>query len=256
MGKNADDTRPIFYDRYVSAFKTSGRNRDERWLRSYWSWCRHKYLPVLEPIGRGHRILELGCGPGYLLEFLKAEGFEHVEGIDIAKEQVRIAQAQGLKAVVADCFKFLQGNKGRYGAIVAVDFIEHFTKKELLKLFTLIRQALSSNGLLLVQTPNGQGLFPGQVIYGDLTHQTIFAQDSLRHILTLNGFVDIGFAETGPAPDDLEGRLRTVLWKIIRAAIRIVRQIEAKNSSKLWTESFICWCRKGTDILSQRKARC
>ena len=141
---------------------------------------------------------------------------------------------------------------GRFGIIFSrmkdnapeADFVEHFTKQELLKLFPLIFRSLRKGGLFLVQTPNGEGLYPGQVIYGDLTHLTIFAQDSLEHILTLAGFRNMNFAETGPVPDTWEGKLRTFLWSIIRGVIRIIRQIEAKNSSRLWTESFICWCEK------------
>lgn len=235
-----NDIRSRLYRHYVSRFKTDELHRDERWLESYWSWCDHKYLPFLRTVPKDQPLLELGCGPGYILEFLKSRNYSGAEGIDISREQVKLARARGNRASVADAFKFLRGAKNRYAAIIAIDFVEHFTKQELLRLFPLIFESLQRGGLLLIQTPNGQGLFPGQVIYGDLTHLTIFAQDSLRHILSLAGFQNIRFAETGPAPDTFEGKLRTFLWKVIRAGIRIVRQIEAKNSSKLWTESFIC----------------
>ncbi len=238
------DIRKQLYDQYVSKFKTVQLQRDERRLKEYWSWCRFKYFPVLKHLNPQDPILELGCGPGYILEFLTNQGFKNVEGIDVSQEQIRLAHSRGLHAKVADAFQFLSAKKQRYSAIVALDFVEHFTKQELLKLFPLIFRALRKGGVLLLQTPNGQGLFPGQVIYGDLTHQTIFTQDSLEHILTLAGFHKISFAETGPVPDTLEGKLRTFLWKCIRAIIRIIRQIEAKNSSKLWTESFICSCEK------------
>lgn len=239
-----EDIRKQLYDQYVSKFKTGQIQRDERRLREYWSWCSFKYLPILRDINHDNPILELGCGPGYILEYLTSQGFRNIHGIDISKEQVALATSRGLSASVADVFKFLSKQKERYSAIIALDFIEHFTKQELISLFPLIFQALRKNGILLVQTPNGQGLFPGQVIYGDLTHLTIFAEDSLSHILTLTGFHNIYFSETGPVPDNLEGNVRTFLWKITRAIIRIIRQIEAKNSSKLWTESLICWCSK------------
>ncbi|MEX2116473.1 MAG: class I SAM-dependent methyltransferase [Bacteroidota bacterium] len=239
-----DDIRSQLYRKYVSHFKTEELHRDARWLQAYWSWCDHKYLPFLTTVPADQPVLELGCGPGYILEFLRNRTYTRVEGIDISEEQIALARQRGNNASVADAFKFLRSKKGRYAAILAIDFVEHFTKSELLVLFPLIFKALSPGGVLLLQTPNGQGLFPGQVIYGDLTHLTIFAQDSLKHILSLAGFRTIRFAETGPAPDSFEGRLRTVLWKTIRAVIRIIRQIEAKNSSKLWTESFICAAEK------------
>jgi 2-polyprenyl-3-methyl-5-hydroxy-6-metoxy-1,4-benzoquinol methylase len=239
-----EDIRIKLYDHYVSKFKTNQNQRDERHVRAYSSWCRFKYLPILREINHDDPILELGCGPGYFLEFLTSQGFTNSHGIDISKEQIELAASRGLSANVADVFKFLSNQQERYAAIVALDFIEHFTKQELITLFPLINKNLRKNGVFLVQTPNGQGLFPGQVIYGDLTHSTIFSEDSLSHILCFTGFKNIHFSETGPAPDNLEGKVRTVLWKIIRAIIRIIRQIEAKNCSKLWTESFICWCSK------------
>lgn len=237
------DIRATLYDQYVSRFKTAELHRDDRWFRAYWSWCEFKYLPPLSNIDRKEPVLELGCGPGYVLEFLQRNGFTHAEGIDISREQVGLARSRGLRATAADCFAFLKKPRA-YSAIIAVDFVEHFTKEELLRLFPLIFKSLRPGGILLLQTPNGQGLFPGQVVYGDLTHQTIFAQDSLQHILTLAGFRNIRFAETGPVPDTFEGKLRTFLWSVIRGTIRIIRQIEAKNTSKLWTESIICWCQK------------
>jgi len=239
-----DDIRSQLYRQYVSRFKTDELRRSEDWLRAYWSWCDHKYLPFLRSVPADQPVLELGCGPGYILEFLSNRRFSRVEGIDISKEQIALARQRGNNATVADVFRFLRPKKGRYAAILAIDFVEHFSKSELLLLFPLIFKALRPGGILLIQTPNGQGLFPGQVIHGDLTHLTIFAQDSLKHILSLAGFRSIRFAETGPAPDSFEGRLRTLLWKAIRAVIRIIRQIEAKNSSKLWTESFICAAEK------------
>ncbi|MCI0557763.1 MAG: class I SAM-dependent methyltransferase, partial [Nitrososphaera sp.] len=182
------DTRQVLYQQYVSKFKTAGSSHDERRLREYWSWCRFKYLPMLQHLKPDDPILELGCGPGHVLEFLAKHGFQNIEGIDISPEQVELARARGLRAKAADVFRFLSTGKKSYAAVIAVDFVEHFTQQELLKLFPLVFKALRSGGILLLQTPNAQGLFPGQVIYGDLTHRTIFAQDSLQHILSLAGF--------------------------------------------------------------------
>lgn len=239
-----DDIRNQLYRNYVSKFKTSQINKDEKSLRKYHRWCNHKYLPILKNLDKDDSILELGCGPGYILNYLSTKGFNNVKGIDISQEQVDLAKSRSLNAETADVFHFLSGEKEKYKVILALDFIEHFTKQELLNLFPLIYESLSKDGVLLLQTPNGQGLFSGQVIYGDLTHMTIFAQDSLTNILQLTGFKDIHFSETGPAPDSLEGIIRTIIWKCFRTTIWFIREIEARNPAKLWTENMICWCKK------------
>ncbi|MBI4430042.1 MAG: class I SAM-dependent methyltransferase [Ignavibacteriales bacterium] len=238
------DFRKTLYERYVSTLKSDQLHRDEGRVAEFFRTYQHRFLPLLARCSAQDPILELGCGPGYFLELLRSKGFTNAEGIDISPEQIRIAVSQNLNASVMDAIEFLPRKRGAYAAIVAIDFIEHFSKDELLRLLPLVFRALKKNGLFIVQTPNGQGLFPGQVIFGDLTHVTIFAEDSLRQILEMNGFANIQFKETAPIPDTLDGKLNSVLWKVVRVLIRLVRQIEAKNSSRLWTENMIAWCSK------------
>lgn len=238
------DFRKELYRRYVTSLKTSQIIRDERKVKELWIAYQYRYLPHLTELSHETPILELGCGPGYFLEFLQNRNFQNAEGIDISEEQVKITASRGLRAYLSDAFEYLDSKKEWYGAITAIDFIEHFTKEELLALFPKIHQALKPGGLLIIQTPNGQGLFPGQVIYGDLTHITIFSEDSLRQLLRLYGFCEIRFYETAPVPYGLDGKIRSASWKLVKHIIRLVRQIEAKNLSKLWTENLICVCKK------------
>ena len=236
--------REELYRRYVSSFKTFQIVRDERNAKELQIAHQYRYLPHLMRLAREVSILELGCGPGYLLESLRNWGFENVEGIDISEEQIKIAASRNLRAHLSDAFEYLDSKKEQYDVIIAVDFIEHFAKEELCTLIPKIYQALKHEGVLIIQTPNGQALFPGQVIYGDLTHMTILSEDSLRQLLGLYEFREIHFYETGPIPYDLSGKIRLALWNLLRNTIRLVRQIEAKNCSKLWTENLICVCKK------------
>jgi hypothetical protein len=48
------------------------------------------------------------------------------------------------------------------------------SREELMRLLRRMRSALRVDRILILQTPNGQGLFPGRVICRDLTHLTIF----------------------------------------------------------------------------------
>jgi 2-polyprenyl-3-methyl-5-hydroxy-6-metoxy-1,4-benzoquinol methylase len=240
----AADFRKELYDSYVTGFTDIQPNMLASDLSSRWSWYENKYLPALKGLSRGDSILELGCGPGYMLEFLAIQGFSRVRGIDISQEQVDIAKRRGLNAETADVFHFLSTQERGLSAIIAVDFVEHFTKEESLKLFRLIHGALNQNGLLLIQTPNGQGLFPRQVIYDDLTHLTIFTPTSLRQVLSLVGFEEIRFIETGPVPKGLKGKIRKGVWELIKLLANALRRIEANKSQTIWTENLICSCNK------------
>jgi 2-polyprenyl-3-methyl-5-hydroxy-6-metoxy-1,4-benzoquinol methylase len=239
-----DELRHQLYRHYVSRFKKYQIGRDEADLRAYWRWCDFKYLPALSEVKSGDPVLELGSGPGYILEYLLRQGYTNVKGIDLSQEQVDIALSRGLPAVTAEASRFLEGKRDEFAAIIALDFIEHFTKEELLSLLPLIHGALHKEGVLLIQTANGQALFSGQVVYGDLTHMTIFTESSMTQLLNLFGFRDIRFGETGPAPDSLRGKVRTLLWKVIRTLAHGIRRIEVDQPSAIYTENFICWARK------------
>ena len=237
------DFRTELYRRYVSTFKAKQIERNDAALASYWKWCEFTYLPLLAEVPRDGAILELGCGPGPMLEFLQRHGYGAAHGIDVSEEQVHLAVERGLDARVADVFQFLDADPGRYDAILAIDFVEHFTREELLRLLPAVRAALKPGGCFIVQTPNGAGLLPGAVVYGDLTHLTIFNPGSLEQLFRVTGFNDFTFRETGPVCKNLVGRVRWLLWRLVRLLANGLRRIEVGRSQAVWTENMICRCR-------------
>jgi SAM-dependent methyltransferase len=228
----------------VSGFKRADAISETEDLSSFFNWCRHHYLPLFRKLPRDAAILELGCGPGDLLQFLHDSGFSRAEGIDLSAEQVEIATGRGLNARVADVFECLETASQRYRVILAVDFVEHFSKDELMRLVPAIRSALEPGGQLIVQTPNGQGLFPHQIIYGDLTHMTIFTPDSLKQLFSLWEFDDFEFYDAGPAPGGWKGMIRTTAWSLIKFVANLVRRAETGKTQVVWSESLICRCRR------------
>ncbi|OLE51008.1 MAG: hypothetical protein AUG51_24880 [Acidobacteria bacterium 13_1_20CM_3_53_8] len=244
------DFRKELYHRYVSTFKGESFEEDVNALESHWAWCEHKYIPTFNRLRRDDSMLELGCGAGYMMEFLRRHGFSQVQGIDISEEQVGLARKKGLNAQVADALLFLESKSECYDAILALDFIEHFTRDELMRLLPLINQALKADGMLILQTPNGQGLFPRQVIFGDLTHLTVFTPESLSHLLKLFNFNSVAFIETGPVPEKLTGKIRAGLWKLLKLMANTVRRIETGKSQQIWTENMICCCRKSASLVA------
>src|SRR5258708_6213985 len=155
------DFRAALYGRYVSAFKSQANLAGE----TSFAWWDHKYLPLLVDLERSAPVLEIGCGAGGLLAYLERRGFSHARGIDISPEQIVRAQERGVHAECADAFDFLERNEHAFAAILAVDVLEHFRRDELVRLAPLLHAALQPGGRLLVQTANGAGLFPRQVIY-------------------------------------------------------------------------------------------
>jgi 2-polyprenyl-3-methyl-5-hydroxy-6-metoxy-1,4-benzoquinol methylase len=234
------DIRSKLYSRYVSTFKGTSKESSSR---NELLWLQKKYMPLLSGLSKNSSILELGCGQGGFLAFLSKEGFTNTTGIDISPEQIEIAQRRGANAVHANVFEYLKIHNHNIDAIVAIDFIEHFSKDEVLPLMELSFNALKKGGILILQTPNGEGLFPGQNIYGDMSHLTIFTPSSLHQLLAMVGYKDFIFLETGPAPISFKGRVRLILWSLIKRVANTIRRIETGKTQKLWTENFICACK-------------
>jgi SAM-dependent methyltransferase len=203
-------------------------------------WWDHKYLPLLDGLDRDAPILEIGCGSGGLLAYLGRRGFSHALGVDISQEQVELARLRGVHAELADAFDYLALQHESFDALLVVDVFEHFSKPELFDLAPRLAAALRPGGRLIVQTANGAGLFPRQVIYGDLTHLTIFTPESLGQFLRTIGFVDLTFYETGPIPIRVRGKVDTVLWAVIKRVANTIRSIETGKRQTIWTENFIC----------------
>jgi 2-polyprenyl-3-methyl-5-hydroxy-6-metoxy-1,4-benzoquinol methylase len=232
----AGDLRSELYDRYVSAFKGErGATSD-----SQLAWWDYRYLPLFDGLARDAAVLEIGCGDGALLAYLARRGFSRASGVDISAEQVELAHRRGVAVEHRDALDLLADRPNAYAAVVAVDVFEHFTRQEASRAAQVIFGALHSGGRLIVQTANGAGLFPGQVIYGDLTHVTIFTPQSLTQLLRPAGFVDLSFAETGPVPWRLRGRLDAGLWKLITTVATTVRVVETGKRQSIWTENFLC----------------
>ena len=230
------DWRTALYAGYVSTFKGTPELATEPSA----VWWDHKYLPLLEDLDRAAPILEIGCGSGGLLAYLGQRGFSHAVGVDMSAEQVSLSARRGVLAECADVLDYLRGHDNVFEVILAVDVLEHFSREELVVLAPRVLAALRPGGRLIVQTANGAGLFPRQVIYGDLTHLTIFTPESLRQLLRRFGFQNLTFYETGPIPIRLRGKLNVALWSATKAIANLIRQVETGKRQAIWTENFIC----------------
>ena len=78
-----------------------------------------------------------------------------------------------------------------------------------------------------------------EVIYGDLTHMTIFTPQTLGQLLRPAGFADLRFYETGPVPIGLRGKVDVALWATIKALANAIRHLETGKQQTIWTENFL-----------------
>ncbi len=238
------DFRKNLYDNYITSFKRYISKKNSKSIISDYKVFKKRYIPLLKKVSPDSSIIEFGCGPGYMLNFLKEEGFSNLYGIDVSEQQIDVAKQMGLNVEVKNVFEYFRTNKRTFDAAFALDFVEHFDKSEIFDLFRGIYETLNDNGFLIIHTPNGQGILPGRNIYGDLTHLTIFNPNSLTQILKLTGFREIKFYETGPVSKNLTGFIRLILWNTIKVVIKIVKAAETGRFDSILTENFICSAQK------------
>jgi 2-polyprenyl-3-methyl-5-hydroxy-6-metoxy-1,4-benzoquinol methylase len=238
------DFREELYKGYVSAFKKENLNETSQAQAAYDHWSNARYYPLFVDLPKDAAILDLGCGPGRTMQFLKSKEFTNVTGVDISEEQTAIARNRGLNAITADVNDYLVQHSNEFDMIIMIDVVEHFTKLELLDLFKLIHYSLKKGGIVIYQTCNGEGLYPNQIMFGDMTHMTILNASSSEQLLRACGFDNISFADTAPVPTGLKGVLRSIAWKFITRKASLIRRIETGKRHKIWTENFISRAQK------------
>jgi 2-polyprenyl-3-methyl-5-hydroxy-6-metoxy-1,4-benzoquinol methylase len=118
----------------------------------YFTHARREILPLLPT--HAARVLEVGCGAGYTLSFLKAQGMcDWVCGIEISEAAAEKALRMLDEVVLGDIETMdLPVEAGSIDLLLCLDVLEHLVDpwEALSRLTTL----LSPNGVLVVSLPN------------------------------------------------------------------------------------------------------
>jgi 2-polyprenyl-3-methyl-5-hydroxy-6-metoxy-1,4-benzoquinol methylase len=122
---------------------------------------RGKYVrQIVKYAGRNGRILELGCGTGWLCFVLAESGAKEVCGVDFSPDQIAIAQsraeAQGLaNRVHFRCADGTQNNglNELFDCVVAHAFLHHLNKAEISRTIASVPGLLKPNGTFILYEP-------------------------------------------------------------------------------------------------------
>lgn len=94
-------------------------------------YYRNRYLPEMFPVVKDSRvILDIGCGNGFLCEWLKGRGYKPI-GIDISPDVCIIAEKKGIKVYCIDVDEEdLPLEDSSVDEIFMGDFLEHIMHVE------------------------------------------------------------------------------------------------------------------------------
>lgn len=210
------------YDDPVALLRAEGRLKNP--------WVAERIATSLS--NRSGRILDIGCGAGFLANALAAQG-HHVSGIDMSRGSLKVARAQAASSApfapppappsvstparpscrtadygVADAYR-LPFRDACFDAVSALDFLEHVTEPE--RVVAEAARVLKPGGLFFFHTFNRNRLAWLIVIKG----LEWFVRNTPEHMHVLPLFIK---------PGELEGYcrdagLRTVEMTGIRPSL-------------------------------------
>jgi len=141
---------------------------------------------IIEKVGRGNKVLDLGCRYGDLTAYYVKNN--EVIGVDIDENALKICkQNLGIHTCLQNLNEQLQFADNSFDVVVLSEVLEHLPYPEIpLK---EIKRVIKGNGILVGSVPNGtriknrlRFLFKG-VIELDRTHLQHFSQKSLTKLL-------------------------------------------------------------------------
>ncbi len=184
------DTVTRLFERY-NAYTRRPTVQDPRMRRVIFQSL-NRILSSWLPPDPNASILDIGCGEGSLLAFLRERGYANLAGFDISPENVAICHQIGLHFVEqADALRLGERYPDeRFDVIFALDLLEHLPKGRAASFLADARRCLHPGGFLIIQTPNMGCVFGYYCRFNDLSHEFGLTEKSARDLMMVAGFQD------------------------------------------------------------------
>ncbi|MBC7922101.1 MAG: class I SAM-dependent methyltransferase [Ferruginibacter sp.] len=90
---------------------------------------KHAFIADSLRVGPGSKVLDMACGWGPFLTYIKGRGAEG-RGVTLSKGQAAACQQNGLRVEVMDCRQIRPEHYGTFDAITCIGGMEHFCSVE------------------------------------------------------------------------------------------------------------------------------
>src|SRR4030042_2189784 len=210
--KAYDRRKKYFKDYFYSIYARSNILSPEEYEKT--SNIYHRYYGDSLPKDKAAPILDLGCGTGHFLYYLKKMGYTSFTGIDLSSDNIEYCKNNITPNVeLADAFEYLVKKKGIYSTISANALLEHIPKEKVIVFLKLIYSALRSGGVLLLTIPNMSNPFSIQMRYRDFTNECGFTEKSIYQVLYIAGFRDILINPSWIEKKSIKSRIRKIVLR-------------------------------------------
>jgi SAM-dependent methyltransferase len=177
------------------------------------------------------KIVDLGCGHGGLLYYLKRAGFRNIEGVDASGEQIALAHRCGIhEAKLQPLDSFLtEAASNSYDVAILFDVLEHLTPAQVFSTLDGVLRILRSGGRCILHVPNAEGIHGMRSRYDDFTHELSFTPRTLRQITSTVGFSGVQCFEEKPIIHGLASGLRRIIWDVGTLPHRLLLMAESSE---------------------------
>ena len=232
------DWRRRLYDSYVSSGQGGGdSSKGYRSGAPYINQLIQRHIPA----DRNISILDLGCGTGGVIYWLKRAGYEKVSGIDFSPEMVAAAHAAGVNEVRLDSIQAaLNMTESQcLDVVLVMDVLEHMEREVLFEMCDEIFRVLKPGGRIIAHVPNAAGIFGASILYGDLTHQLAFTSSSMQQLLHTVGFREVKCYEDKPVTHGLKSGIRAFLWHAGTVGFRVLHVAETGTFRGIMSQNLL-----------------
>jgi len=152
---------------------------------------------ILGLVARGARVLDVGCGTGFMATLLRERRQAEVVGIEPQEERVCQARERGVQVHHLSFTEALKSQFGLFDVVLFADVLEHLPDPG--AALSYAKQYLRMEGCVIASVPNvahwtvRRALLRGRFDYEptgimDATHLRWFTAKTLKQLFEANGF--------------------------------------------------------------------
>ncbi|AKB79589.1 Methyltransferase type 12 [Methanosarcina horonobensis HB-1 = JCM 15518] len=148
----------------------------------YENYYRKNVLKHL-PLNKSAKIIDLGCGLGHFLYFLKSNNYTNISGIDLLKENVEFCRLKEFKVKQENIIDHVSSSNEKADTFILSNVLEHFSYQEIIYIINSLYKLLNKNGRIIIIVPNCNNIHGLATYFSDITHKSPLTEKSFEDLI-------------------------------------------------------------------------